>query len=287
LHESNDDFWVSWNIIGKQEYGQYAGGIMALENKVGLLNRRMRGEAGLYMGFVTGASPQQAYSTIVEGKDYVTKHNVEGVDRTLFAVQLATPIVANRLAAGIQGPIRGTVTWADVEITGAIAQREAAAGPKLLGYSAPKALPLLGFNPNTLESRVQGAYQQFYDEAWQATAADFNRGEIVIPAGQHWKTVLGAETDLAARANLKIWLRQQGISEGAAAQVAVNRWLRDPSGTGLYRIPDVRLPQEGMIFDGTIGGKSPNCPQILDFMKFSQGDAVMIVRPQTSPKVGN
>lgn len=69
--------------------------------------------------------------------------------------------------------------------------------------------------------------------------------------------------------------------------IQVNRWLRDPGGSGNYRIPDVMIPGEQVIFDGTVGGKSLLTPQVQDFIRFSNGAKVIIVRPFTPPQVLN
>ncbi len=134
----------------------------------------------------------------------------------------------------------------------------------------------------TLESRVSTSYQQFYNEAWQQTAARFNQGEIVVPAGQSWQTILGRETDAAARAQMRMFLQREGISEGAGGQVLLNRRLNDPSGSGAYRIPDVNIPGAGLILDGTIGTKTIMTPQIQDFINWS-GSRVNIVSPTVLP----
>jgi hypothetical protein len=117
-------------------------------------------------------------------------------------------------------------------------------------------------------------YQQFYDQADSIAQAR-------IAAGR-WpndRTIVGARMDAIARGLLRSWLRSEDILEGTESIIQVNRWLRDPKGTGAYRIPDVRLPGAGLILDGTIGLKWPKTPQVVDFRDFSGGDNVIIVRP--------
>jgi hypothetical protein len=122
-------------------------------------------------------------------------------------------------------------------------------------------------------------YQRYYSEAWMRTVKKFNMGKIDIQTEMNWKTILGQETDRAASYRLKNFLKSNGIVEGAKADVLVNRWLRDPSGSGKYRIPDVRLKQTGTILDGTIGDKTLATPQIQEFIIFSHGDNVIIIKP--------
>jgi hypothetical protein len=79
------------------------------------------------------------------------------------------------------------------------------------------------------------------------------------------------------------YLKREGIAEGPQADVLVNRWLRDPAGSGDYRIPDLRLLQTRKILDGTIGTKTLNSPQAIDFLNFSGGFDILFVRPTVGP----
>lgn len=117
-------------------------------------------------------------------------------------------------------------------------------------------------------------YQQFYDQADAIAQAR-------VAAGR-WPndpTIIGGRMDAIARARLRSWLSSEGIAEGPGQIIQVNRWLRDPAGSGAYRIPDVRVPGARTILDGTIGTKTSTTPQIVDFRTFSSGDNVIIVRP--------
>jgi hypothetical protein len=130
-------------------------------------------------------------------------------------------------------------------------------------------------------------YQRYYNDAWLRVVAKFNRGEIQIPPELNWRTVLGQRTDAYARARLRNFLAREGIPEGPGEDVLVNRFLRDPSGSGAYRIPDVRINSEQLILDGTIGVKTPTTPQIVDFVNFSGGFGVRVIRPQVGPLSGS
>lgn len=59
----------------------------------------------------------------------------------------------------------------------------------------------------------------------------------------------------------------------------MNRWLRDPSGSGLYVRPDVRIPAAGRIYDATVGYKAYDSTQIVRFGQYSGGDLITVVRP--------
>jgi RHS repeat-associated protein len=130
----------------------------------------------------------------------------------------------------------------------------------------------------TLGSRVATAYQQFYNEAWQQTTRKFVAGDIEVSPGQNLRTVLGQETDAAARTAMKDWIEREGLSD----QVLINKRYYDPSGSGMYRIPDVQIPSENLILEGTIGTKSANTPQIRNLTDWS-GRAPRIITPTITP----
>jgi len=117
-------------------------------------------------------------------------------------------------------------------------------------------------------------YQQFYD---QADAIAQSR----IASGQ-WPNdpiTVGARMDWIARGYMRQWLQSEGLPEGPGGFVEINRWLRDPTGSSAYRIPDVRIPSANLIMDGTIWQKTSSTPQVVEFGNFSGGNNVIIVRP--------
>jgi hypothetical protein len=121
---------------------------------------------------------------------------------------------------------------------------------------------------------VFARYQQFYDQADVIAQAR-------VAAGR-WPndpTIIGARMDAIARSRVQGWLASEQIAEGPGGIIQVNRWLRNPTGSGLYRIPDIRIAGANTIFDGTIGWKGATTPQVVDFHTFSGGDNVIIVRP--------
>lgn len=122
-------------------------------------------------------------------------------------------------------------------------------------------------------------YQRYTDEAYAATQDAYTKGRLAIPDGMSADTIIGQRTDAIARIRMSRWLDSEGIAEGSGEAIQLNRWLRDPSGSGLYRIPDVRIPDANLILDGTIGHKWQATPQVADFYKFSGGSNVTIVRP--------
>jgi hypothetical protein len=77
-------------------------------------------------------------------------------------------------------------------------------------------------------------------------------------------TRLGDYVDRISARRLSAYLDSEGISEGPNSLVQMNRWLRDPSGSGLYVRPDARIPAAGRIYDATVGfkGKRPVIPAL-------------------------
>ncbi|MCK6681265.1 MAG: hypothetical protein L6R30_02470 [Thermoanaerobaculia bacterium] len=142
----------------------------------------------------------------------------------------------------------------------------------------PLALP-----PADMDNVIASNYQRYINDAAEAVVKRFNQGKVSIPEGMDWRTVLGQRIDAEARYRMLRFLERENIAEGPGAEVLVNRWLRDPSGSGNYRIPDLMLKRKKLILDGTIGSKTQSSPQIVDFKSFSDGYEVVIVRPQSGP----
>ena len=182
-----------------------------------------------------------------------------------------------------RGQADGAVEPAPAPAQGPLRQRlfrfmEEADAPQAT-LPTPTAQRTLGLRGPTNDELIAARYQRYYTEAWQQVVRRFNQGKITVPAGMNWRTILGQEVDAIARTRLRLYLAREGIAEGPGTQVLVNRRLYDPSGSGSYRIPDVRLEDSRVIMDGTIGGKTMNSPQVRDFQAFSGGYRIRIIRP--------
>lgn len=116
-------------------------------------------------------------------------------------------------------------------------------------------------------------YQQFTDEAYDAALAAERNG--VLDGNPN--TRVGAFVDDLSRARMAAWLKHEGIQEGPGGLVQLNRWLRNPAGTGEYVRPDVQLP--GAIMDATVGRKSFESAQLQRNAEYSGGKPTTIVRP--------
>ena len=142
--------------------------------------------------------------------------------------------------------------------------------------------PLIGSRTQaqTLQEFSQVAYanyQRYADEAWVATITRASKGNFAFKRGLHPRTQIGNHIDGVARKRLRRWAAREFQGEGAGRFMAVNRYLRSPSGQS-YRIPDLRVP--GHIFDLTLALKTGASSQILDFRAFSGGAHITVVRPQ-------
>jgi hypothetical protein len=119
-------------------------------------------------------------------------------------------------------------------------------------------------------------YQALYDQGYTDTMDLVRRGLVANDP-----TVIGSRVDSIARDGLRDWLSSKpvGIQEGPGRMIAVNRRLYDPFGSGAYRIPDVYIPSTQSVFDGSIGFKTSEWNQTIQFHDFSGGGNVIIVRP--------
>jgi hypothetical protein len=194
-----------------------------------------------------------------------------------------TGAVRNAPGIGLIGALGATSRdWGNV---GAQTFNTAVANAGLLarGLVTPKAPPVLTYgrygSADAFGAEAFARYQRYTDEAYAATLRAEQRGRLNIPPGISRDTIVGQRTDAIARTRMERWLRNEGIAEGPGQTVQLNRWLRDPSGSGSYRIPDFSFPGGSSIMDGTIGWKWFTTRQVTDFYNFSGGSRITIVRP--------
>lgn len=116
-------------------------------------------------------------------------------------------------------------------------------------------------------------YQRYVDDAYDAALIAEQEGLL---RGNR-NTRLGSFVDQTSRARMIAWLRAEGIPEGPGNSVQLNRWLRNPSGTGAYVRPDVQVP--GLILDATVGRKHPETSQLMRNAEYSGGIPTTVVRP--------
>jgi len=116
-------------------------------------------------------------------------------------------------------------------------------------------------------------YQQYVDEAYEDGIRADQDG--LLPGNRN--TRLGNMVDQASRARMRAWLESEGIPEGPDGLVQLNRWLRDPAGSGAYVRPDVQVP--GLILDATVGNKPPGATQLERNAQYSGCIPTTIVRP--------
>ena len=108
--------------------------------------------------------------------------------------------------------------------------------------------------------------------------ADLASGAIKAPAGQPEHLFKAGRVDGIARDDLREFAAMRG--DGADV-VRINQRLYIDDIGGKYRIPDVYFPQSGTILDGTLGTKTLNTPQIIDFRTATGNADIGIVRPES------
>jgi len=118
-------------------------------------------------------------------------------------------------------------------------------------------------------ARYQRYVDDAYDAATEAEADGLLRGNK--------NTRVGNLVDQQSRARMRAWLESEGIPEGPGEVVQLNRWLRNPDGSGGYVRPDVQLP--GLMMDATVGKKPPGTTQLDLNAEYSGGTPTTVVRP--------
>lgn len=119
-------------------------------------------------------------------------------------------------------------------------------------------------------------YQNYVNEGYDLAVAAESKG--LLRGNQN--TRIGDFVDRYSATEYRAWLSSEGITEGPGNLVQMNRWLRDPAGSGKYVRPDIRIPMSGNILDATVGWKWGGDRQIIRFDEFSSGDIITNVRPQ-------
>ncbi|WP_440534032.1 Ig-like domain repeat protein [Variovorax sp. YR566] len=131
-----------------------------------------------------------------------------------------------------------------------------------------------------ITGKVLAFYQKAFDSGYAFAQAQQIAGTLNTPDNVSDQTRLGQVADKQARTALKIALAPGGALQNLSDSVLVNRYLRDPAGSGNYTIPDIRIPSEGVIIDGTIGSKSTSTSQVQKFFQYSPTtNTVVIVTP--------
>ncbi len=269
-------------VIEGAPLGTASSGLQATSGVTGVLSEMAQGPAQKTMFWVLSEATGELSLILLEVNFGLTGNDPRDATVTGDLIFTAATTVAGELLAFTRiGQLGGFVDDSVGFVDDAGGFIDEAAG---LGDDTSNLILMDEVVPtSSLADEVMAAYQTAYDEAWTTVVDRFNRGQITIPQGMHWKTVLGWRTDTIARAKLKKWLARHGLVEGPGADVAVNRWLRDPSGSGRYRIPDVLIDLDGVILDGTIGIKLPGSAQLVEFRLFSGGYEVRLVHPQVGP----
>lgn len=124
--------------------------------------------------------------------------------------------------------------------------------------------------------------QSFTDGAFPRALAD--ESQNLLPGLKN--TRVGTRVDQLVSARLRQFLNAEGIAEGQGQLILINRRLYDPTGSGAFVRPDVRVPSANRIFEVTIADKQIDGNQLQGFLNFGN-DFSTIVKPQTLPTGGS
>lgn len=150
---------------------------------------------------------------------------------------------------------------------------------KAKGLFAVRALDdFADLGPNT--QRVLTEYQKSYDLAAANFERDLAAQSIKKPDNLNFTTWAGGRIDNEARGRMNAFQQLSGIGD-----LIVNKRLYVPDGIKDYRIPDLFVPGERTVIDGTIGTKGLTTPQIQDFFNSGKVDRVILVAPKQNPVI--
>jgi hypothetical protein len=133
-----------------------------------------------------------------------------------------------------------------------------------------------GLEPNS--QKVLAAYQGAYDDAAGAFQRKLSSGDIAKPDRLNFNTWAGNRIDNAATIDMKAFREMSGLDE-----LRVNQRLNTVDGIADYRKPDLFIPSERTVIDGTIGTKDLSTAQIQDFFNSGKVDRVILVSPMQKP----
>jgi RHS repeat-associated protein len=215
------------------------------------------------------------------GNDPLNAIDPSGLAQEESGAEQAIPLAA---AAGGSSGGDGGDGWPPRKPPGAVVAAAGAdwpgAGPRASAANSGEFIgPLIGKSgfrtSGEFAEAVGTRYQGYVDSAYLAG----QRLESLGLLRGNPNTRLGDYVDRISARDLKAYLRSEGVSEGSHGIVQMNRWLRDPAGSGLYVRPDVRIPAAGRIYDATVGFKPYNSTQITLFGRYSGGDRITVIRP--------
>ncbi len=129
---------------------------------------------------------------------------------------------------------------------------------------------------NSIEGIYRARYNNGYERGMAATDASLSSGRLVNRTSEPDHLFRANQIDKFARNDLRRFAAYRGDGMDT---VRINRRLYMEDGK--YTIPDVYFPQSGAIFDGTLGYKTTQTPQIRNFIAANSNAPIGIVRPQS------
>ena len=127
-----------------------------------------------------------------------------------------------------------------------------------------------------LEAVYRARYVSGYQRAVVDVDARLASGRLINGTRQPDHLFRANEIDRFARDDLRLFAQAQGHGPDL---VRVNQRLYLEGTSGSYRVPDLYFPQSRTIFDGTLGTKTLQTRQIIDFRTATGNRPVGIVNP--------
>ncbi len=201
-------------------------------------------------------------------------------------VVMASPGDVGRAVTGTVGRTSATVALA-ASGNSAAARQVGAMGFDVATLAAPAirvaagrsvANVVVAERAPSIEALYQARYAAAYERGLAKVDAELAVGEIRAPIGQPEHLFRANQVDDFARRDLRAFALEQGHGIDL---VRINQRLYLEGTSGPYRIPDLYFPQSGTILDGTLGFKSAQTPQIMDFRAANNNAPIGIVRPES------
>ena len=133
--EANSGFWNSVRSFWGgtlDETAEYWVRRRQIQGNTTSVSEVMAGWPAFAMNTITAVSPQQAYSVVVRGEDFISKQAVSPGERGLTLILIATPFAANRAIGALERGSLRTTTAGDLNVAAAVARHESTSGRGLV-----------------------------------------------------------------------------------------------------------------------------------------------------------
>nr|WP_272227477.1 LysM peptidoglycan-binding domain-containing protein [Methylophilus methylotrophus] len=205
------------------------------------------------------ATSGEQRAAFLDGIDYITSHPQQFVtdtwnsfaERTWYENLAGTFKLGMGIAVGV-----GAGKFAKIGPTGSIVGEASELSP--------------------FAREISTVYQKYLDDAGDIVSKRLENGYYKNVSSERLRTVMGQDIDRIARDDITAYKQLNDIGDDL---LRINKRQYDPNDSSKYRIPDILLPKDKVILDGTIGKKSLGTAQVQDFFKYG-GNHVVIQTPK-------